>query len=661
MKKLALAVGMLVLTTSAFARERAAGYCNQGGHVVITQGLQSTNDVQESYPSCTVTVYINGTTTLAAIYADNLGTVKGNPFTSDANGYWFFYANNGRYDVHFSNSDIVNPYTQGDYLLCDPADSTGIFSCGGGGGGGNHNLLSTTHLDTIPASPPTRGALITGQNLTSPSGVTPAWAELTLGPNTYVLTSNGTDAIWAPVPGGGGCLAGASNTRYVDSTSGSDSNSGLNWCSAYATEQTAVTALTASGGWVYEAPNYSGASAASVPANIHILRTAQTDSHQATSERLSFLDQTNININTLAQFLGIHSTTADAVASWTANNAFRSSNLQSGFTSMLTTTGTGIFGMDTPAVLGIANMEFLSDQAEGVEGICAINGDNDNSQDCTGVVAVAADQSGSVGASSMEGVWSEIRTRQNLPVNNVDAYVARLAGGGTPPGSSGGLFTAAFDIRTPYTSVTLNDLWPNGMYMEDGTTTQPVYLGIGALYDGTQRTHLADWGNNGIEFGYWYDNSVASISQIRVAGSGNVLFPFGGDFQFINQHANGTASTTTVSLQTNATGNLKVEAINAVAFSATPTFDRSLGSVQKITLTANVTSATFSNCLAGQTVIFDIVEDGTGGHTFTPPANLHLFGAIDTTANSHNVQTFYCDGTSTLSGGYATGVMVSGL
>lgn len=106
----------------------------QGGHVVVLQGLNSDTKVEKSYPSCSVAVYDEGTATLSTIYADNSGTVKGNPFTSDSNGYWFFYADNGRYDVHFYNSDIATPFTRGDYLLCDPSDPTGAFSCTGGGG-----------------------------------------------------------------------------------------------------------------------------------------------------------------------------------------------------------------------------------------------------------------------------------------------------------------------------------------------------------------------------------------------------------------------------------------------------------------------------------------------------------------------------------------------
>jgi hypothetical protein len=85
--------------------------------------------------------------------------------------------------------------------------------------------------------------------------------------------------------------------------------------------------------------------------------------------------------------------------------------------------------------------------------------------------------------------------------------------------------------------------------------------------------------------------------------------------------------------------------VNAVAFSVTPTFDASLGNTQTITLTANVTSSTLSNAVAGQWLVLDIVEDATGGRTFAWPANFKGAGAINTGANKHNVQMFYYDGT----------------
>jgi hypothetical protein len=94
-----------------------------------------------------------------------------------------------------------------------------------------------------------------------------------------------------------------------------------------------------------------------------------------------------------------------------------------------------------------------------------------------------------------------------------------------------------------------------------------------------------------------------------------------------------------------------VFALNSVTFSSTPTFNASAGNTQTIILNGNVTSSTLSNCAAGQWLVFDIVENATGGYTFTWPSNVHGGGSIATTANYHNRQSFYCDGTNAWSVG----------
>lgn len=67
-------------------------------------------------PSATITVYLTGTLTLASIFSNNLAspTPEANPFTADANGFFKFYAANGRYDVKLSGGGIPTPYTWAD-------------------------------------------------------------------------------------------------------------------------------------------------------------------------------------------------------------------------------------------------------------------------------------------------------------------------------------------------------------------------------------------------------------------------------------------------------------------------------------------------------------------------------------------------------------------
>ena len=120
---------LLLLASMAYARDRAAGWCEQGGQQVVTPGVaNSTTRVQRSYYSCTVTVYNAGTLNLSTIYSDNAGTAKANPFTASTTGYWFFYADNARYDVRLSGGGIATPYTLYDYVLFDSAIAGGIAS-----------------------------------------------------------------------------------------------------------------------------------------------------------------------------------------------------------------------------------------------------------------------------------------------------------------------------------------------------------------------------------------------------------------------------------------------------------------------------------------------------------------------------------------------------
>lgn len=116
---------LLVLSLPAFAMQRGQGYCENGAQVVVTGGVNSTTQVQRSFPSCTVTVYFTGTTALVTLYSDNSSTPLANPFTATTTGYWGFYAANGRYDVRLSGASISVPFLiYRDILLDDSAESS---------------------------------------------------------------------------------------------------------------------------------------------------------------------------------------------------------------------------------------------------------------------------------------------------------------------------------------------------------------------------------------------------------------------------------------------------------------------------------------------------------------------------------------------------------
>lgn len=113
------------------------------------QGYARLNSSASPAPSCTVNVYYAGTVVAATIYSDNLvpPTVRANPFTADADGYFYFYAPDGRYDVNLSGGGITTPYTWGDVALLGGAEDADITAVG-------NSLAAETTLYTtsLPAN-----------------------------------------------------------------------------------------------------------------------------------------------------------------------------------------------------------------------------------------------------------------------------------------------------------------------------------------------------------------------------------------------------------------------------------------------------------------------------------------------------------------------------
>lgn len=115
MRKLTLTLLTLILAFSLSARERIDGFVEYGNQKPKVAGqLALTTPVQGSYPGATVTVYLAGTSTLATVYDTAGGATKGNPFTADVKGYYYFYANDGCYDIRYSGGGIPASYTRAD-------------------------------------------------------------------------------------------------------------------------------------------------------------------------------------------------------------------------------------------------------------------------------------------------------------------------------------------------------------------------------------------------------------------------------------------------------------------------------------------------------------------------------------------------------------------
>lgn len=155
MRKILLLAVLLLSNYGAWANVAASGWCEVGAQAVVTSGLQSSGTFQASYPQCLVTVYPTGSGTPVPsnqIFSNNGSTVLGNPFTANTNGWWEFYAANGRYDVVLS---LVPPVTISDVSLFDPA--TGSVATATTATTATHALNLPADLATQSAASPAPG------------------------------------------------------------------------------------------------------------------------------------------------------------------------------------------------------------------------------------------------------------------------------------------------------------------------------------------------------------------------------------------------------------------------------------------------------------------------------------------------------------------------
>jgi hypothetical protein len=134
---------LLVLLSPALARAQTylpiQGWCMDGAKYAVFSGLNSTNEVQASYPQCTVTVALHGGGG-ATIYSNSSGGALTNPFTSQLNGQWTFYVDAAlalHYDVTLSGGTP-------DAFPIPVVYYSDIQPPGGGGSGGGSVKPSAT-------------------------------------------------------------------------------------------------------------------------------------------------------------------------------------------------------------------------------------------------------------------------------------------------------------------------------------------------------------------------------------------------------------------------------------------------------------------------------------------------------------------------------------
>lgn len=139
-----------------------------------------------------------------------------------------------------------------------------------------------------------------------------------------------------------------------------------------------------------------------------------------------------------------------------------------------------------------------------------------------------------------------------------------------------------------------------------------------------------------------------------VIGSNNWGIPMNAGWALLDQFLSGTKSITALNVSGNVSiaGTLTARYISGVIpsglvivpFNPNPIFDASKGLEFKITLTGNASSSTFSNGTLGPSlIVFRIIQDSTGGHSFVWPSNIRNGGSVNKTANARSIQMFAVD------------------
>ncbi|HZM78500.1 MAG TPA: right-handed parallel beta-helix repeat-containing protein [Candidatus Limnocylindrales bacterium] len=127
---------------------------------------------------------------LAEIYSDDAGTVKANPFSTPQDGTWYFYAEDGRYDVRFSGGGIATPFTIGDLQAFDVTRPGGIRNAAQFPGVDAGEKIANALADL-----PSTGGIVDARGL---GGDQTIGAALTLG-NVTLLLGVGTYTLGAGV------------------------------------------------------------------------------------------------------------------------------------------------------------------------------------------------------------------------------------------------------------------------------------------------------------------------------------------------------------------------------------------------------------------------------------------------------------------------------
>ena len=213
-----IAVLFMACALSLSARTQVRGWCEQGNKTVVATGVSGAPKVQGSYPQCTVTVRISPAGALMAIFADDAGTVKANPFTAAVSGYYFFYVDNGKYDITLSGT-VAPPFTLSDVVVTNVIGSAAVpTGVGVGNGTAWSGVVAASQLQHLRRKPNVTGTQY--EFATEPTLVASDYNFPAQSPGTDLIAGN-TLITLTPVPLGVNWND-AGNTHWLYVSGGTD-------------------------------------------------------------------------------------------------------------------------------------------------------------------------------------------------------------------------------------------------------------------------------------------------------------------------------------------------------------------------------------------------------------------------------------------------------
>jgi hypothetical protein len=211
--------------------------------------------------------------------------------------------------------------------------------------------------------------------------------------------------------------------------------------------------------------------------------------------------------------------------------------------------------------------------------------------------------------------------------------------------------TVTINSSQPTSVATLTT--PRSIYGNNFDGSAALTQIIASTYGGTGNGFTKFTGPTTAEKTFTLPNATATLlydgGALGTPSSGTVTNLTGTASININGTVGATTPTTgaftSISSSTNTTIKDLRETIATVTYAATITPDVANGTVQKVTLTGNVTFSAFANPVTGQSLTLIITQDATGSRLLT--STMKFSGAsktLSTAASSIDIMTVFYDG-----------------